>query len=179
MRDNGRVRWGRHRHLPSGSSCVGMIRSTIRIRSEHRPMTVCHDCGCECRGYDKGEREWQHSDLFDMECHIHCAVDRMQCPKCGKAFLADVPGAGKGSGFTLLFEAKSLQLMGDMPVNSTARFPNVNDKRLWNVPDRSVEERMKGLDPSHRPGSMWMGPHTGRVTVISPSSPMRIMRSCS
>lgn len=59
-----------------------------------------------------------------------------------------VPG-GCCSGFTLLFEAKSLQLMGDMPVNSTARFPNVNDKRLWNVPDRSVEERMKGLDPSH------------------------------
>lgn len=112
-------------------------------------MTVCQDCGCECRGYDKREREWQHSDLFDMECHIHCAVDRMRCPKCGKVFLADVPWAGKGSGFTLLFEAKSLQLMGDMPVNSTARFPNVNDKRLWNVPDRSVEERMKGLDLNH------------------------------
>lgn len=72
-------------------------RVDIRIRSEHRPMTVCHDCGCERRGYDKREREWQHSDLFDMECHIHCAVDRMRCPKCGKVFLADVAAVSRCS----------------------------------------------------------------------------------
>lgn len=126
----------------------GETRVDIRVESTSRPFAVCSDCGCQCRGYDKREREWQHSDLFDMECHIHCAVDRMQCPKCGKVFQVDVPWAQKGSGFTLLFESKSLQLMRDMPVNSASRYLNVNDKRLWTILDRFVESRMNGLDLS-------------------------------
>jgi len=123
-------------------------RVDIRIRNNGRFEFFCPDCGVKCRGYDKREREWQHSDLFDMECHIHCAVDRMQCPKCSKVTMLDVPWADKGSGFTLLFEARAVLLMKEMPVNATERFLNTDHRRLWNILDRYVEDRMKDLDLS-------------------------------
>ncbi|MBE6519313.1 MAG: ISL3 family transposase [Thermoplasmata archaeon] len=83
-----------------------------------------------------------------MECHIHCAVDRMQCPKCSKVTMLDVPSADKGSGFTLLFEARAVLLMKEMPVNATERFLNTDHRRLWNILDRYVKDRMKDLDLS-------------------------------
>ena len=79
-------------------------RVDIRIRSKGGVDHVCPDCGCSCKGYDKRERTWQHMDFFDMECHLHCAIPRMECPKCGKVMLVDVPWAQENSGFTLLFE---------------------------------------------------------------------------
>ena len=118
-------------------------RVDIRIRSKDRVDHICPDCGCPCKGYDKRERTWQHMDFFDMECHLHCAVPRMQCPKCGKVMLADVPWAQENSGFTLLFETKSVELMKEMPVNATGRYLGVTDKRLWRVLDRYVGERME------------------------------------
>ena len=118
-------------------------RVDIRVRNNGRFQICCPECGGRCTGYDKKEREWQHSDLFDMECHIHCAVDRMKCSKCGKVFMLDVPWAEKGSGFTLLFEARSIALMKDMPVNSASRFLNTKDKTLWRILNRYVDKRME------------------------------------
>ena len=88
----------------------GQTRVDIRVRNNGKFEFFCPECGGRCQGYDKKEREWQHSDLFDMECHIHCAVDRMKCKECGKVTMIDVPWAEKGSGFTLLFEAKGISL---------------------------------------------------------------------
>lgn len=123
-------------------------RVDIRVVCEGKPRVLCPDCGCQCHGYDKRERTWQHTDLFDMECHLHCAVDRMQCPKCGKVIMADVPWAEKGSGFTLLFEARGIALMKEMPVNAAADYLDVTDKRLWRVMERYVEKRMQEQDLS-------------------------------
>ena len=123
-------------------------RVDIRIRSKGKVEHICPDCGCSCKGYDKRERTWQHMDFFDMECHLHCAVPRMRCPKCGKVMLADVPWAQENSGFTLLFEAKGVELMKEMPVNAAGRYLGVTDKRLWRVLDKHVEERMKHQDLS-------------------------------
>lgn len=123
-------------------------RVDIRIRSKGKVEHICPDCGCSCEGYDKRERTWQHMDFFDMECHLHCAVPRMECPKCGKVMLVDVPWAQENSGFTLLFEAKGVELMKEMPVNAAGRYLGVTDKRLWRVLDKHVEERMKHQDLS-------------------------------
>jgi len=115
----------------------------IRIRNNGKSEFFCPECKGRCQGYDKKEREWQHSDLFDMECHIHCAVDRVKCIKCGKVTQVDVPWAKKGSGFTMLFEAKSIDLMREMPVNAVGRFLRTPDKALWRILDRFVERCMK------------------------------------
>lgn len=123
-------------------------RVDIRIKSNGSKPFVCPVCGGKCTGYDKREREWQHSDLFDMECHIHCAVDRVHCTKCNKITMVDVPWASKGSGFTLLFESKGVDLMKDMPVNAAGRFLKVTDKRLWRVMDSYVDECMQKQDLS-------------------------------
>ena len=72
----------------------------------------------------------------------------MQCPKCGKVMTVDVPWAEKGSGFTLLFESRIIDLMKGMPVNATGRFLGVTDKRLWRTLDRYVDSIMKGQDLS-------------------------------
>ena len=56
----------------------GQTRVDIRVRNNGKFEFFCPECKGRCQGYDKKEREWQHSDLFDMECHIHCAVDRMK-----------------------------------------------------------------------------------------------------
>lgn len=122
-------------------------RVDIRIVLKTIPEIICK-CGCAMKCYDKREREWQHTDLFDMECHIHCQVPRMKCEKCGKLEMMDVPWASKGSGFTLLFESKSVDLMKEMPVNSASRYLRVTDKRLWRVLDSFVEKRMKEQDLS-------------------------------
>lgn len=122
-------------------------RVDIRVVYDGIPETVC-GCGCVRRCHDRKEREWQHSDLFDMECHIHCQVPRMKCTKCGKIEMLDVPWASKGSGFTLLFEAKSIALMKEMPVSSAGRYLNVVDHRLWRVLDRYVDGCMSNLDLS-------------------------------
>lgn len=124
-------------------------RVDIRIRSKGKVEHICPDCGCSCEGYDKRERTWQHMDFFDMECHLHCAVPRMECPKCGKVMLVDVPWAQENSGFTLLFEAKGVELMKEMPVNAAGRYLGVTDKRLWRVLDRYVGERMEHQDLSY------------------------------
>lgn len=123
-------------------------RVDIRIVLKTIPEVKCK-CGTVMKCYDMREREWQHTDLFDMECHIHCQVPRMKCPECGKMELLDVPWASKGSGFTLLFESKSVDLMREMPVNSVGRFLRVTDKRLWRVLDAFVEKRMEGQDLSY------------------------------
>lgn len=120
-------------------------RVDIRISVKTVPKIVC-DCGCTCICHDRREREWQHSDLFDMECHIRCSVPRMKCPGCGKMMLLDVPWAQKGSGFTLLFEAKSVALMKEMPVNAASSYLGVTDKRLWRVLEKYVDKRMERLD---------------------------------
>ena len=118
-------------------------RVDIRVRNNGKFEFFCPECKGRCTGYDKKEREWQHSDLFDMECHIHCSVDRMKCTKCGKVTMLEVPWAQKGSGFTLLFEAKSIELMREMPVNAVSRFLRTEDKILWRVLHRFVNRRMK------------------------------------
>lgn len=121
----------------------GQTRVDIRVRNNGKFEFFCPECGGRCQGYDKKEREWQHSDLFDMECHIHCAVDRMKCRECGKVTMIDVPWAEKGSGFTLLFEAKGIELMREMSVKAAGSFLKTEPHKLWRILDRFVEGRMK------------------------------------
>lgn len=123
-------------------------RVDIRVVLKTIPDMIC-SCGSKMAYYDKREREWQHMDLFDMECHVHCQVPRMKCEACGKMKMMDVPWASSGSGFTLLFESKSIELMREMPVNNVGGYLGVNDKRLWRVLNSFVSDRMEKQDLSY------------------------------
>ena len=121
----------------------------LRVSMKKTSPIVCPECGCECRWHDTRERTWRHTDLFDMVCEIHSAVPRCRCPGCGKTFVTKVPWANPGSGFTLLFESKSIELMKEMPVLPVARFLDMNDKPLWTILNNHVDRCMDVQDLSY------------------------------
>lgn len=127
----------------------GETKVDLYVSRKKSPAPVCPECGCACRWHDTRNRAWRHADLFDMECIIHCDVPRYRCPGCGKTEMVDVPWANPGSGFTLLFEAKSIALMKEMPVLPTARFLNINDKPLWTILNNHVDRCMEKQDLSY------------------------------
>ena len=59
--------------------------------------------------YDHQERTWRHLDFFQHKCYLKARVPRIKT-KAGKVKLVEVPWAGKGSSFTLLFEDKVISL---------------------------------------------------------------------
>lgn len=50
------------------------------------------------------EKTWQHLDILQYRCYVHCRLPMFQHKTTGKCALLVVPWARKGSGFTLLFE---------------------------------------------------------------------------
>ena len=124
-------------------------RVDLRVAYRKDAPITCSDCGCVCRRHDTRERTWRHADLFDMECITHCTVPRYRCPGCGKTVNIEIPWANPGSGSTLLFEAKSIALMKEIPVLSVARFLNMNNKPLWTILKNHVDRCMERQDLSY------------------------------
>ena len=92
----------------------------------------CPACGAAGQGiHERVERSWRHLDFFQFEAWLHADVPRVKCDACGKTTQVAVPWAREGSGFTLLFEALSLSLCRELPVNQAARMLRVAAKRLW------------------------------------------------
>ena len=93
---------------------------------------ACPACGTEGQAiHDRVQRSWRHLDFFQFEAWLHAAVPRVKCNACKKTTQVMVPWAREGSGFTLLFEALSLALCRELPVNQAARMLRVTAKRLW------------------------------------------------
>jgi transposase len=98
------------------------------------------DCGeGGCPAHDTAEKTWRHLNFFQHEAYLHARVRRVACARCGVK-LAEVPWAGTGSGFTLLFEALVLALVKSMPVAAVARIAGEHDSRLWRVIHHYVDE---------------------------------------
>jgi transposase len=60
----------------------------------------------------------------------------------------EVPWARKGSKFTLLFEQAAMLLVREMPVLTTARILELDDKKLWRIVSHYVRVSMSKLDLS-------------------------------
>ncbi len=88
--------------------------------------------------YDTEEKMWRHLNFFEHECYLHCRVPRVKTDKGYRRI--SPPWAGKTNGFTLLFEALLLQLCTHMPVATAARMTSVNDKKLWRMLEKYVDE---------------------------------------
>ena len=108
----------------------------------------CPECGCEYTAYDTRLREWRHLDFFQHATHIFAPLPRIECPTCGVRTV-EVSWAGKGSGFTILFEALAVELSRDLPVSRAAKKLRISDDTLWRMLRRSVDRALESQDLSN------------------------------
>jgi transposase len=92
----------------------------IRLDFPRGSTFPCPTCAAPgCRAYDTEEMTWRHLNFFQHEAYLHAFVPRVTCTACGVKKVA-VPWARAGSGFTLLFEALIMTMLGSMPVAAVA-----------------------------------------------------------
>lgn len=60
-------------------------------------------------------RRWRHLDTMQLETLIECRVPRVIDPESGSTRMVEVPWAGKGARWTLLFEAWALRVLQAVP----------------------------------------------------------------
>ena len=104
--------------------------------------------------YDHQRRTWQHLHFFQHVCFIHAGVPRVRTAG-GKVRLVDIPWAQRGSGFTLLFEDRVIELIRDgMAKTGAARQMGTTDKRIAGVIKRRVCTALAAqpLAPVREPG---------------------------
>lgn len=107
------------------------------------PCPECHAPGCGI--HDRRERTWRHLNFWQYATVIHAKVPRVRCKKCG-VHQVEVPWARSGSGFTLLFEAFTLELIRNMTVSQAAEFVGENDKRIWTIIEHYVGKAYEQSD---------------------------------
>jgi transposase len=97
--------------------------------------------------YDTVEKQWRHLNFFQHECYLHARVPRLDVTDTVKR-LINVPWAGLGNGFTLLFEALVLQLASHMPVHTVSQIINESDYKIWAMLERYVNKSLANNDYS-------------------------------
>ena len=96
-------------------------------------LLPCSECGVLSPRYDqRATQSWEHLQMFDFRTYLHAAPVRVKCQEHGVRTVA-MPWARPGSGFTLEYEFRVLDLVKDTPVHSVARKLGVTDHRLWRV----------------------------------------------
>jgi hypothetical protein len=80
--------------------------------------------GVACPVHDTLQQTWRHLIFFQHECYLHCQVPRIR-DTFGKVKQVAVPWARESSGFTMLFEAFAMALIGsEMPVRQAKPWAN-------------------------------------------------------
>ena len=86
----------------------------VEIHLTH-PLGVkvrCPECGGDCTVADHApQRRWRHLDTMGFTTELVAKTPRSDCGDCGVKTVA-VPWAGKGSRFTLMFEAFAIEVIG-------------------------------------------------------------------
>lgn len=98
--------------------------------------------GESCSVYDHQQRTWRHLNFFQHVCYLHCRVPRVKTSD-GSVRLVDVPWAGAGSSFTLLFEAYAMLLVhSGMSLASAGRYVQQDGRVIGRMIRRRVWESM-------------------------------------
>lgn len=106
----------------------------------------CPSCGVADQPvHDTQERTWRHLDIFQHRAYLHAKVPRINCTKCGVKQV-QVSWARPGSGFTLLFEALTLQLAKHMAITAVAEAVRVHPDSVWRLLDHYVEKARQAQD---------------------------------
>jgi transposase len=131
----------------SGSmlSSGGWICESIFRRG---PGSRAPECGREgCPVHDTEMKTWRHLDFFQHHAYLTARVPRVRCPE-HDVKQVEVPWARERSGFTLLFEALVMALVGEMPVAAVAGLVGESDMRIWRVVHPYVDEAVEAQDLS-------------------------------
>ena len=89
--------------------------------------------------HDTRERVWRHPDFFQYKAFIHAGLPRVTCPVHGVRTVS-APWTGPGSGFTLLFEARAVEMARHLPAGTLAGQVDETDTRLRRSVARYVDE---------------------------------------
>ena len=119
----------------------------LKIEADRGSRYPCPICGTMCKAHDFKEMTWRHLNFFQHHCYITAPVPRIRCPEHGVKRIK-VPWARKGSKFTLLFEQAAMVMAREMPVLTTARILEMNDKQLWRIIRHYVNQALASLDLS-------------------------------
>jgi transposase len=120
-------------------------RLDILVDFQRGASFPCPECGTPSKAHDTEEKTWRHLDFFQHAAYLTARVPRCKCEQHGVKTV-DVPWGRKGSGFTLMFEALIMVLVGAMPVNAVARLVGEHDTRIWRVMKHHVDEARAKLD---------------------------------
>lgn len=91
-----------------------------------------------CKAYDTQQKRWRHLNFFEYECYLNVRVPRVKL-KDGKVKQVPMPWEGLTKGFTLLFEALTMQLCKAMPVKQVGDLINETDDKLWRMLEKYIQ----------------------------------------
>jgi transposase len=113
----------------------------------------CPECGQPCPGYDRLERTWRHLDTCQMQTLLTAQVPRVECPEHGVRQVG-VPWAEPGAGFTALFEAVVIDLLGVASIKAVAEHMGLTWDQVDGVMARAVARGLarRDAEPARRVG---------------------------
>ncbi|HHY8308172.1 TPA: ISL3 family transposase, partial [Escherichia coli] len=115
---------------------AGSVTVTIEIAENTR--LACPTCGKSCSVHDHRHRKWRHLDTCQFTTIVEADVPRIMCPEHGCLTL-QVPWAGPGSRYTLLFESFVLSWLKISTVDAVRK----QLKLSWNAVDNIMQRAVK------------------------------------
>ncbi len=118
-------------------------RLDLRIDFPKGATFCCPECErAGLKAYDTEEKTWRHMDFFQHQAYLTARVPRVECPE-HKVRQVALPWARERSGFTLLFEALVMAMVGEMPVKAVAELVGEYDKRIWRIVHHYVDQAVE------------------------------------
>lgn len=124
-------------------------RLDIYLSCEKGSKFPCPECGQILNIHDSRERTWKHLNFFQYETYLYANLPRIKCAKCKIRKNINAPWARPNSGFTLLFEAFTMELAQAMPMTKVKGIVNENDTRLMRIIKYYVGKAREKVDMSN------------------------------
>src|SRR5450432_1490926 len=122
-------------------------RLDLRVDFAKGARFACPECErAACAVKDTEQKTWRHLDFFQHQAYLTARVPRVECPEHNVRLVA-VPWARPRSGFTLLFEALVMAMVGEMPVASVAGLVGESDMRVWRIVHHYVDRAVEAQSP--------------------------------
>ena len=86
----------------------------------------------EHKAYDTSEKTWRHMNFFQYRYYLQVRIPRVKLEN-GKVKQVKVPLNGLSHGFTLLFEALTMQSVKVMPVHQVCESIGTYNNKVWNI----------------------------------------------
>lgn len=112
-------------------------------------LFACSLCQGSHPVHDVESRTWRHLNFFQYQCFLHAPQPRVKCDdKDGQTVNVAVPWARPQSGFTLLFEAFTMELANHMPLSVAEKILSIYDNRIMRIVKHYVDEARVTVDMS-------------------------------